>query len=319
MKIKLVILTVVVSWLPSLSWAWGIRGHMSLCEAAAQMVKHPQLAQYLSAKKSRIGYICDVPDLQWRVMSQNFKEHLLRPESLGLSLEQLPVDYSEIMKRFPGKNVLLGSNWWRAEQFYRRAVALRSQFSGPAGLADHAALEFLLNLGFMGHFIGDISQPFHSTQDSDGYGTGHGGIHQYYEEWAVHFISGNLVEKIVLAAQQASQNQDRSFLTEASIINKIKALAVISAQDKKLILSLDPINSPSTKDENGVQSSAHRRSADSAAPLFEPVILTELARSAMLLAQLWDQAYVEVGSPDFSKIKPNALPIIFSFVRPDYF
>ena len=37
--------------------------------------------------------------------------------------------------------------------------------------------QMLTNMGVMGHFVGDLGQPFHNTTDHDGYAAGHGGIH----------------------------------------------------------------------------------------------------------------------------------------------
>lgn len=301
--------------------AWGVRGHLSVCEAAAKLVKHQELAEYFGAKSSRIGYLCDIPDLQWRFMSQNFKEHLLRPENLNMSLEQLPLDYSKIMQQYPGQAKLLGSNWWRAEQFYKRAVSLKPDFQTTGDSANHAATEFLTYLGIMGHFIGDISQPFHSTADYNGFGIGHGGIHLYYEEEVVDFISGSLPEKIVSVARQASTTDaaEYSFLAEKSILKKARTLALLSRNDKASILSLDPILTPSSQDKRGLNFPAKRKAPSFGAGVYEAVILKEMAHAALLLAQIWDQAYEEVGSPDFSKMKPDALPVVFTYIPPDYF
>jgi zinc dependent phospholipase C len=321
MKIISVILCFCILQTSLICSAWGIRGHLSLCEAAAKLVQHPQLLEYLSANSSRIGYICDIPDLQWRFMSQNFKEHLLRPENIGLTLEQLPLDYKIIQQNHPGTIKSLGSNWWRAEQFYRRAVALKPEFSGSALQANQAALDFLLNLGYMGHFIGDLSQPLHSTADNDGYAAGHGGIHLYYEEWVVDFISGNLPEKILQTAKEKRQRKDRRedrYLTEPTLLKKARALSILSHQEQPLVLAMDPIVKPSSQGVHGMSFPAKRKWASFAVQNYEPLILNQLARSALLLAQLWDQAYEEVGTPDFSKMKPNSLPLVFSYVIPDY-
>jgi hypothetical protein len=295
---------------PLFATAWGVRGHESICEAAAKLVHHPILAEFLIQKSARIGYLCDVPDLQWRLMSQNYREHRLNPEEIGSTLAELSLDYNELMAAHPGQSKVLGSNWWRADQFYRRSIQEDSK-KNP--------VEFLENLGYMGHFIGDVSQPLHSTADYDGYNTGHGGIHFYYEESVVHYIDGTLSQKIVETAQNKLLSGTRNrlgFLNEVPVLEKIRSLALLSQPDREKILRLDPISKLSSH-ERGLSLPAERNSAKSAVQDYEPMILDEMANAALLLAQLWDLAYEKIGEPNLNAT-PVQLPLVFKYIKPDY-
>jgi hypothetical protein len=51
---------------------------------------------------------------------------------------------------------------------------------------------------------------------------------------------------------------------------------------------------------------------------YKGIIVTELSRSALLLAKLWDDAYVEAGRPRLIASKSYRYPLTVEFVAPDY-
>ncbi|MNL81910.1 hypothetical protein D3C87_2091530 [compost metagenome] len=44
-----------------------------------------------------------------------------------------------------------------------------------------------------------------------------------------------------------------------------------------------------------------------------------MARGALLLANLWDEAYVQAGRPQLAAYKSYKYPFTVDFVAPDYF
>lgn len=97
-----------------------------------------------------------------------------------------------------------GSVWWRVDQFVRRIAGLEKNFAvakPPTNGKEEQdnelaynklAFQMVIDMGLMGHFVGDTSQPFHTTADYDGYVAGHGGIHAYFEDTAVGQFDGDL-------------------------------------------------------------------------------------------------------------------------------
>jgi hypothetical protein len=183
----------------------------------------------------------------------------------------------------------------------------------------------------MGHFVGDDGQPFHLTADYDGYKAGHGGIHAYFEDSIVGALPYNLMAQVVEEGQRLqklseSKNKEDlkkvQFLREKTVIDKMKALGEISVQEIPAIYALDPVKKPSVeKSERGMslRTPAEREPAETVAPKLEKMIVTEMARSAALLAQLWDEAYVKVGQPKLGAYKSFRFPFTPDFVPPDYF
>ncbi len=347
----------------SAAWAWGGRGHHSVCSAAVFLVKDEGLKSFLKSRPQMMGHLCNVPDFYWKGLGPEVSKlgnpaHYIDVEITGLKIKDVPTDYQKIVTRFTGKPnefkkdktifsvpTEFGSLWWRADQFMRRAVETGKVWKSakaPTNSKEEqdenlpynkASYDFIVNLGLMGHFVGDASQPFHATVDYDGYLAGHGGIHAFYEDTGVSALGPKLELKVVEAAQklqellkskskQAENLKKISFLKEKTVVEKMRALSEISLTEVGAILAADPIKKPSTiKNEKGmeIKTAAEREDISKAVDKFEPLIVQQMARSAALLAQLWDEAYEKVGRPKLAAYKSYKYPFTPEFVVPDYF
>lgn len=340
------------------TFAWGGRGHHTICDAASFLVQEPGLLEYLRYKPHVMGHLCNIPDIHWKSLGADISRigspaHYVDPEILGLKIKDIPLDYKLLVKKYTNTENKFksgtvrsipsefGSNWWRADQFFRRAIAVKSTWSKaklPKGFKEEqndehpynkSAFEFMVNLGLMGHFVGDNSQPYHTTADYDGYESGHGGIHAYYEENLLGELGSDLQNKVVQEgqrllklAQKDAKNPEVSFLVQKTVLEKMKTHAELSYNDIEKIKNLDPVLEPSVlKNEKGmkIKTPAKRKPAAEVAQTFEPLIVTHLARASALLATLWDEAYKKVGRPKMSAYKSYKYPIAPDFIEPDYF
>ena len=68
-----------------------------------------------------------------------------------------------------------------------------------------------------------------------------------------------------------------------------------------------------------VRTEAERQPPAVAFKKMNKMILTDLARGAVLLANLWDEAYVRAGRPKIGAYKSYKYPFTVEFVPPDYF
>lgn len=336
--------------------AWGGRGHHTICDAATYLVKDKNLRQFMQQKPQIMGHLCNIPDTHWKNLGSDVSKigspaHYVDVEILGIPFKDIPHDYKQIVETYTGKTdptsgktirsipTEFGSNWWRADQFFRRAVELGKTWKSVAPPANtkeeqsddlpynKIAYDFYVNLGLMGHFVGDNSQPFHLTIDYDGYKAGHGGIHAYYEDTVVSALSYKLLSKVVEEGKRLqklanSKNKKAAFLNEKTVIGKMKALGEISLSEVKSVFALDKVKKPSIqKSEKGMslKTPAERLPAEEVAQKFEPLVVAQMGRSAALLAQLWDEAYVAVVKPPLGVYKSYKYPFTPDFVAPDYF
>lgn len=329
--------------------AWGGRGHDSICVAAVFLVKNPQLKEYLMNKPHMMGHLCNIPDIYWKSLSSETRKlgdpgHYIDAEKIGLKLSEMPLDYKKIIATYTGKpnkenesQILhsipeeLGSNWWRADQFYRLAIASGKSLKdlpAPKGSKEEqdenlaynkAFYDMVIYMGLMGHFVGDNGQPFHTTSDYDGYGANHGGIHAYFEDAVVAQFGSDLVDQIV---KKAKSWKSQPFVQEnKSVIENMRTLGEVSVEEIKDIYKADPIIKPSTlKIEKGMslRTPAERKSPEVAFKKLDKLIVKEMARSSMLLAHLWDRIYKEAGEPSVKSYKSYKYPFTPDFVKPDY-
>ena len=328
----------------SQAFAWGERGHHTICEIAAREVQNPVLNAFLMTRLEIMGHICNIPDIYWQDLGPStrpgYAAHFMNPENIGLTVATAPTNISDYYAHDTRpedntgekKNERAGSLWWRAQQFYDLAVqegqgALHVPF--PSGRDqqqskeleyNRAVLGFMTDLGLMGHFVGDASMPFHTTADYDGQNENHGGIHAFYEGSCVSWFDFALPYQVEQATLALLQNSAQLPATDIAL-EGTREVALLSANEKQAVLDADRLVPQSASRKPGGRGGSHpavRLALPQACPAFRPLIVSELARSAATLARLWDQAYIDAGSPDLSKYRSYNYPLTPDFVYPEY-
>lgn len=353
----LVFALLITFYSPKLS-AWGGRGHTHICEAASHLVQHPELKAFLQSRGHIVAHLCNIPDTYWRSLTGEARTlgdptHFVDPEIIGVTLDKIDLNYRRLVKEFTQKPNKFkegftissvpkefGSVWWRGIQFFdlgRAEFKLASRQKPPGDRRQEQSEELLFNkhvyqgfvhLGLMGHFIGDAVQPLHLTADYDGYQRGHGGLHAYYEQEVVDELPINWTGQVhahalKLKPDLMNKKGDKNFLTEKNLLKAFQLLSLESHKDTETLFKLDPIVEKSTiKDDKGLslRTPAKRKPAKEVYKSFEPMIKSQMARSALYLARLWDEAYLN-GRKNWpiSKYKSYRYPFTPEFVAPDYF
>lgn len=332
----------------SQAYSWGGRGHNVICMAAVHLVQNPELKEFMKTRPHVMGHLCNIPDIYWKSLTPEDRKlgdptHYINPEKLGLKISEVPTDYKKIEADYTGKPSKfdatktlfsvpdeVGSSWWRADQFSRLATEYAKQAKEAKAPQDFkeeqnndlpynkAVYQMMVSMGLMGHFIGDMGQPFHNTSDHDGYAANHGGIHSYYEEAVVAAFGGDLEARIV---KQAQSWKSQKFITQANVIENSRALCEISSSEIKDVLKADKVVKPSSVviDKGmSIRKAAERKSPNETFKSFEPLIVRQMARSALLLAHSWDEAYKAGGQPELGKYRSYLYPFTPDFVKPDY-
>lgn len=332
----------------SVGFAWGGRGHHTICSAAPHLVKNVKLKNFLRFRPHTMGHLCNIPDIYWKTLGPKALEygspaHHVDPEIIGLKVSEIPLNYKEIEEKYSGKENKFkegrtvfsipkefGSLWWRANQFFEMVTSLKGDLSNVVlpknfkeeqdeNLAYNSTIyKMMISMGLMGHFVGDASQPYHSTADYDGYQEGHGGIHGYFEEIVVTQFDESLEKQIVDAAKKL---KDKSFLNGTNTVEKMKKLSQISFDEIATLKKLDPVIKKSEiSKEKGmeIKTPAERKPASEGYKIFKKIIVTDMARSALLLAHLWDEAYAGVGEPDLSFYRSYRYPFTPDYVEVNF-
>lgn len=328
--------------------SWGGRGHHVICSAAVHLVKEKGLSEFLKGRGHTMGHLCNVPDIYWKslpadVSKEGNAAHFIDPEVIGVKIPQINEDFEKIVTEFTGTENKFkagstirsipddfGSLFWRVDQFARRITGLKDTFGLAAGPANRkeeqdealpfnkATYTMMMDLGLMGHFVGDAGQPFHTTADYDGYAAGHGGIHAYYEEVTVAAAPADLESRV---AKEASKYAKSSWLKPGPVVARMKLFTEESQKEIPRLLALDPIKEKSVeKKEKGMSLREEAKRQDAAAgwKKFEPLTIKAMSRSAILLAQLWDEAYIAAGRPNLSNYRSYRYPFTPDYVPLDY-
>lgn len=344
---SLFVLSFSISIFPLETSAWGGRGHDTICEAAVFLVKEKELKKFLQSRPQVMGHLCNIPDTQWRNESGDVRAagdptHFIDPEMLGYTPKTMPLDLDKLKKEFTGKTNALdekdvihsvtrqvGSVYWRVDQFMRILAGLKADFSQSAlprgkqeeqndSLAfNQAVYKFLTTAGILGHYVADTAQPWHNTADYDGFLSGHGGIHGYYENEIVSEMDGDLISKVLKKARSLKVPG----IEKGTYLERMRNFSAIAFGEIDQIKKMDPIIKKSEyKNEKGlrIKADAERKPAQTVVKKFEPMILTQMARASVFLAQLWDEAYREAGKPDLKAYRSWKYPFKVDFIYPDY-
>ena len=323
---------VLLSCLSLSASAWGNRGHHEVCVAATHLIKDAELGLFMKWHQHRIGHLCNVPDIYWKdlpreIMLVGNPTHFINADKAGETLESLPESYAKLLqkKKDPEMASKVGSIWWRADQFYRRALEAAKKakkLTPPKNIIEQqkrdlpfnrAVFEMQTNMGLMGHFVGDVMMPYHNQSDYDGWKSGRGGIHGFYEETCVATYDDQFLGDIIASAKSL---KPEGFLDpKKSIVEKMRRASILSVSEVPQIVALDSLIKES-QEEGRVR--AERRNPQEACPVFRSLTVNQMARAAALLAQIWDRLYAEARKPSVGLYKSYEYPFTPDFVEPDY-
>lgn len=323
---------------PHLAHAWGERGHHTICFVATRLVKNPELKEFLSSRGDMMGYLCNIPDTHWRDLDKSLTTvgnptHYFEPDKYKIALADVPLSYSAAKEFFSKHNkdfaADIGSAWWRADGLRQRAVAFGKESKDPAKNPVDSIEGMVIAMGTMGHFVGDIAQPYHNTDNYDGWDNGHGGIHSYYESESVDALGLDLPLLVFNKAQDPSifKSQDKRFAKQSEktllafpVVAPMKQLAMLAFIEIEKVEKLDPLKKKSEikqTEKNKIKVPAEREPAAIGAKKFKDLIVTQQARAAFQLAAFWDAIFEEAGKPNMSVLRYR-FPHKPEFIAPSY-
>ncbi len=271
------------------AFSWGANGHQIVAGVGAALSGVP----FWSNNTSAIAQLSTVPDRVWK--STNYQQegmnHWFQADAytsqIGKgSLSQFPRSYQAAVSKV-GAPVLEknGVAPWRIQQFY--ALAFKALKSGNA----NAAMTYV---GVMSHYIGDLSQPLHVSENFDGQQTGQTGIHKFFETDNIQDIQAITpqVHAQALAILQNSSNMN--VLMNMSLVDLAftEIERALMFRDKLLLIDKQFGRTGAGAQQQLVL--AISRMADSAA--IYAVVLNRLWKAAQVNIP---SAQISVGDPSF--------------------
>jgi hypothetical protein len=249
------LLTVIlISVFLNQAWAWGKRGHEMVGSLAAQLLakEHPD-GKFLIHHSFDMGYYNNVPDLVWKANPKIYKmestQHYLDLEIFERSFKKknesspwIP-ERKEFFKKFPDIIEKAGRSPWRIYELnLRLQKATQDLKNKKLSKKERQQLQeqWLLTAGILGHYVADLAQPLHVSENHDGQLTGQKGLHHWFEEDIIDelypFISSDVFKKAQAQWKEFYQTHKDKNAFELSLElakNSHLALPQVLAIDKK--------------------------------------------------------------------------------------
>jgi hypothetical protein len=193
--------------------------------------------------------------------------------------------------------------------------------------------------GVMGHFVGDLTQPYHTTVNYDGWGTGNGKAHEYFESAVVNSLELSIENEVYKMAKSTSLKHiiekgiEVDWKTKGAASAFALGLAANSWSRLDEAIQIDKkyaiVPAIETKDSSAPQQNEpkkespplrHPASSQKVIKAFTPLLLERLAIGSRALAKIWYQAWIEGGKPNLADVRPTTIPYILDvpFLRPTY-
>lgn len=328
---------------PSPARAWGERGHHAAARLAAmnilagldastlppdQAALYKSLDAFFRQKAIQLGHISNIPDTAWRGLdplsqAYNGPTHFTDGDHWTDNFDEIPLDYPSALAKFHGKPSRIdgkpidlfetGTLIWRTQELYDHMVRELRKAAAATHLADQKAdlQRALIYGGLMAHFVADASMPYHNTEDYDGFATGNGGVHSYFETDFPNTETPELEVAIDRAVSRQyklhsidgmfGKNKDApgAFMARELSKQAFLRLGELRTLDDLMITERGQLPS----EQNRKPAPAKRKSPEEAAVHFRPMVTEQVALSAAVLARLWRGAWEEAGKPDLSKAK----------------
>lgn len=252
---------------------WGSKGHRTANRIAISAVPSPLRALYQIHLDEIVNQAMDADNAKKSDPLERPRHFIDFDEYGQYPFANLPEDYEAAVKKF-GKEVVndRGIVSWQIEWTYRKLVQ---------AFADRNGQDILKHSAWVGHYVGDVHVPLHTTSNYDGASTGQKGLHSYFES---QLLEEHVApEEIKPRAGQKLEGAPHVLAFE---------WARESFTYVQPILDADLAN----RFANG------KRDLSGFAKTAKPIAVGRLTKGAGRLASLWYTAWIEAGQVDLNTI-----------------
>ncbi len=332
--------------------AWGPLGHRMTTETAALLLEKSRADDWgplLARHRFELGYYSIVPDAIYR--HKDGKNGILEapthyfdldialgsvvvtPE-LEAKLEKIPWSFEAAQKYLEEtigheKMLSAGTAPWRVEQFQELAwqnlknvkVVKGGYQQGTKAEGDlRKVYRGMYYLGVMSHYSSDAAMPYHASSDWNGWATGQGGIHFFFETDCANALEPGL-STLVFEEAQKHQKEWLAFwhAPSAAPAGVMLRLFLDSATALPKLARLDKEKAVTQASDVSKQQPATRRPAIEVCKYFQPLLVERLAKASVMTAYLWDSVlphgvdFSKSGSVQFSDFEFDP-----GYVEPNY-
>ena len=275
---------------------WGFYGHALLNRQAVFSLPPEMLPLY----KRELRFISENavnPDRRRYAVKGEAEKHYIDLDHYGDSaLYKLPKYWAEAIEKFPEDSLRAhGIGPWSA---YLTFFSLTKAFAAKDKTA-------ILRLSAdLGHYLGDLNVPLHTTKNYNGQLTGQAGIHGFWESRVPELLSKNY-SFWVGKATYVPDPQQALWETVARAHSQVDSVLRI---EKILSLQFPTDQKYSYEERNGVTVRVYSREFTTAyAQALDGQVERQMKRSIKMIADFWYTAWVNAGQPE---LKDLAQPLV---------
>ncbi len=263
--------------------AWDARTHRAIAHLSIEALPPSPLKTVFLSNDARLQYFAVEPD-RIRDMSGDQAEeirHFINVEDFGSDpFKVIGPDRAAMGKQFGAATLQrAGTLPWTIEEF---SDSLKVAWKRGD------CTEVIRLAGFLAHYIGDASQPLHSTVYYDGYTPYDRGVHRRVE----HAVDYHIAE-----LEESARGEIR-----VENINAVWPGAIAEIRDANSHVG-ELINADRAAKSQGRRKSDYDRSlfADS-----RPMLVGQIARASSFLTSVWLYEWKQAGSPSTCMPHPES-------------
>ena len=276
---------------PITAHAWGKRGHQIVGDVAAILATETGGADaaFIRGHGFDLAYYGNVPDFVWKkpdTYQVEWTNHFMDLEIFARAVKSdadedkqrwFEMDRRAFDSGFPDVKQEAGRSWWRIRELDTRLEKIAADLKALPADAPRAERhrlqeQWLVVAGTMGHYVGDMSQPLHCTENYDGQLTGQKGLHAFYEDKVVDA----LYPEIGVDALRIARRKSQAFAKAArsrSTLDLVRKLTEDSQAQLATVLKADL-----RVGRSDVRKASHA---------YKRGIAERLAAGALTLAEIW--------------------------------
>ncbi len=271
---------------------WGFFAH-SLINRMAVFSLPPELIVFYKPEIQFITEKAVNPDRRRYAVEGEAEKHYIDLDHYGDSaLQILPIYWQEAIKIIPEDSLRQnGIGPWSA---YLTFVSLTKAFESKD---KNAILRLSADLG---HYLGDLNVPLHTTKNYNGQLTGQEGIHGFWES-RIPELQAKDYPLWVGKADYVPKPQQAIWEAVAFAHNQVDSVLRI---ERELTLSFPQDQKYSFEERNGLTVRVYSREFTEAYALaLDHQIQRQMKKSIKMIADFWYTAWINAGQPDLSKLE----------------
>lgn len=281
---------------PAPTSPWGFFAH-SLINRMAVFSLPPELILFYKPEIQFITEKAVNPDRRRYAVEGEAEKHYIDLDHYGDSaLVILPIFWGEAVEKFSEDSLRQnGIGPWAA---YLTFISLTKAFESKNKAA-------ILRLSAdLGHYLGDLNVPLHTTKNYNGQLTGQEGIHGFWES-RIPEIQAADYALWVGKAEYIEKPQQAIWKAVEEAHQKVDSVLII---EKELSLAFPPDQKYSFEDRNGITVRVYSLEFSEAYSLaLNSQVERQMKKSIKIIADFWYTAWINAGQPDLSQLAEISL------------